>query len=308
MYNKIDNNNSIIDIASDISDLLEVSSKTSSIVDKGIYVNNISDVINYLNTVIPLIEKLNISQSKKLISSLDEVRKELAKNKVLSTNLINPEKIFGPLNDKLDNILIYLKDVKAPIVNVAAPIINLEKQNFPDINIPTPIVNVPEAIINIPESPAPIVNIDLDKLNNSLREYLSNIIYNSEINPLAVRFSDGEKWVDELRVLTNKVAESTQYIPNAMFIKNPGGGISNPATEETLLQVLGKLSVRIDDISTSGVTYIGKAIIGSSTSSSAWQIIKIDETGTPITCSITYADGNANFDNIFDNRTSLTYS
>lgn len=68
------------------------------------------------------------------------------------------------------------------------------------------------------------------------------------------------------------------------------------------------LAIKIDDASTSGVTYIGKASIGSSTSTAVWQIMKIDESSTPITCNIQFADGNANFDNIFDNRTSLTYS
>jgi hypothetical protein len=59
-------------------------------------------------------------------------------------------------------------------------------------------------------------------------------------------------------------------------------------------------------LSTSGsVTYVGKAAIGSATSSAVWQIKKIDESSGTV---ITWADGNSSFDNIWDNRASLTYS
>lgn len=59
-------------------------------------------------------------------------------------------------------------------------------------------------------------------------------------------------------------------------------------------------------LATSGsVTYVGKAAIGSSSASSVWQIKKIDETSGTV---ITWADGNSSFDNIWDNRASLTYS
>lgn len=79
----------------------------------------------------------------------------------------------------------------------------------------------------------------------------------------------------------------------------------NPATEETLA---GLLATKLDDVSTSNITYAGKAAIGSSGASAVWRIMKIDESGTPTTLSITWADGNSNFDNVWDNRTSLTYS
>lgn len=79
----------------------------------------------------------------------------------------------------------------------------------------------------------------------------------------------------------------------------------NAATEETLA---GLLATKLDDVSTSNITYVGKAAIGSSGASAVWRIMKIDESGTPTTLSITWADSNSNFDNVWDNRTSLTYS
>jgi len=53
-----------------------------------------------------------------------------------------------------------------------------------------------------------------------------------------------------------------------------------------------------------GFIYYGVAAVGSVTSGSVWRVFRETESdGT-----ILYADGDANFDNIWDNRTSLTYS
>lgn len=64
------------------------------------------------------------------------------------------------------------------------------------------------------------------------------------------------------------------------------------------------LATRIDEVSAT-VTYIGKAATGSATSSGVWQIQKIDESSGTV---ITWADGDANFNNVWDDRASLTYS
>lgn len=67
-------------------------------------------------------------------------------------------------------------------------------------------------------------------------------------------------------------------------------------------------TTRIDTASTTGITYVGKAVPGSATSNPVWQIQRIDETQTPETTIILWADGNADFDNTWNNRTSLTYA
>ena len=55
------------------------------------------------------------------------------------------------------------------------------------------------------------------------------------------------------------------------------------------------------------ITYVGEALPGSITSAASWRIKKIDETASPDT-TITWADGDENFDNIWDNRAGLSYS
>ncbi len=60
-----------------------------------------------------------------------------------------------------------------------------------------------------------------------------------------------------------------------------------------------------DDSGDSDVTYVGKAEIGTATSADEWQIFKIDESSGTV---ITWADGDEKFDNVWDDRESLTYS
>jgi len=109
----------------------------------------------------------------------------------------------------------------------------------------------------------------------------------------------------------SKTKYASQYIDNMSFddqlkvrvteIVGADGVLKNPATEETLA---GTMSIAVDDTSTAGVTYVGKAVIGSSSASVVWQIKKIYDDSTPSQ----WADGNSNFDNIWSNRLSLTYA
>jgi len=70
-----------------------------------------------------------------------------------------------------------------------------------------------------------------------------------------------------------------------------GGSVSNYAT--------------IVDEASATITYVGKALPGTATSSALWQIQRIDTTGD---LTITWADGNADFDNVWNDRGTLSYS
>lgn len=51
-------------------------------------------------------------------------------------------------------------------------------------------------------------------------------------------------------------------------------------------------------------TYIGKAVPGTATSEAKWQIKRVtNASGVTL-----YADGDIKFDNVYDNRTTLSYS
>ena len=62
----------------------------------------------------------------------------------------------------------------------------------------------------------------------------------------------------------------------------------------------------IIDSSDSSNIYIGKAIHGTATSSASLQIKLVAISGS--IAIVSYADGNDSYDNVWDNRSSLTYS
>lgn len=70
-----------------------------------------------------------------------------------------------------------------------------------------------------------------------------------------------------------------------------GGSVSNYAT--------------IVDEASATITYVGKALPGTVTASALWQVQKIDTSGD---LTITWADGNTDFDNVWNDRATLSYS
>lgn len=60
------------------------------------------------------------------------------------------------------------------------------------------------------------------------------------------------------------------------------------------------------DEADANTTYIGKANHGTATSAASWQIQKVTVSGTVTT--IAYAAGSDNYNQIWDNRASLSYS
>lgn len=98
-------------------------------------------------------------------------------------------------------------------------------------------------------------------------------------------------------------------IPTLIKLRNILGTTINPATEDKQDTLISTVSVvdyisRIDQVSAT-LIYIGNAEKTALTSQAVWRISRID-TSTGIV--IEYANGNGNYDNIWNNRLSLTYS
>jgi len=71
-----------------------------------------------------------------------------------------------------------------------------------------------------------------------------------------------------------------------------------------VLQSSKNYALRLDDTSTPSITYVGKAVPGTSTASPLWQIRKIDQTSGMI---ITWAGSSDSFNNVWDDRLTLIY-
>lgn len=94
-------------------------------------------------------------------------------------------------------------------------------------------------------------------------------------------------------------------------LTSPTNIAANPTTKALIVEGSGgyitgtPYALRLDETSTANVTYVGKAVTGSVTSASVWQIFKLDETSN---LSITWANGSAAFTNEWDNRLIISYS
>ncbi len=86
-------------------------------------------------------------------------------------------------------------------------------------------------------------------------------------------------------------------------------GLATETKQDDIITAIGNIGGSTNyttRIATVGVlTYIGNAVIGSATSAAVWQIKRLDATAGLIKL---WADGNDNYDNIWDNRASLSYS
>ena len=67
-------------------------------------------------------------------------------------------------------------------------------------------------------------------------------------------------------------------------------------------QIVQNLSVRTNDGAT--YLYVGKAATGSSTASAVWQVQRITKADT----TVVWADGDASFDNVWNDYATLSYS
>jgi hypothetical protein len=76
----------------------------------------------------------------------------------------------------------------------------------------------------------------------------------------------------------------------------------DPSSDD-VFPIIKNSAVKITEVGS--VTYIALAAPGSDQASAAWQVMKIDETTGMV---LTWADGNANFDNVATDLTVLSYS
>ena len=108
--------------------------------------------------------------------------------------------------------------------------------------------------------------------------------------------------------------------PQTPYIKDSEQAILNKSFDPTFdvlavenLAYNGSSLVRVSSkdvaakITVSGTTtYVAKAAVGSAESAASWQAKKITVSGSDTT--ITWADGNTNYDNIATDLTALSYS
>ena len=155
----------------------------------------------------------------------------------------------------------------------------------PDVNVEAPVVKV--------DAP------DLKPLSKEVTTAFSKAIQ-SIVFP---EYTTDNKEVEKLLKKQNELLSAM----NNKSTSGGGGGSSSIApfmVEGALPTASPTLANRVDD-TVANTVYIGNAPIGSASSGAVWQIKRLDTSSGVITM---WADGDSQFNNIWDNRASLSYS
>lgn len=103
----------------------------------------------------------------------------------------------------------------------------------------------------------------------------------------------------------NPTAVTRQVDPAGDSIKTFQDGTGQHVQAVVQVDAEGALPGPAVRIATAGnITYVGKAAIGALPSAPVWQIQRLDETSGLV---LTWADGDPSYNNVWDNRASLTY-
>lgn len=115
----------------------------------------------------------------------------------------------------------------------------------------------------------------------------------------------------ELDDLETDIAANTALLVNhETRITNNEGDITSLDARVTVLENDVNLSTRFDDTAMGAVLYLGEADPGTAESAASWRIQQITFTNLPTEddLQILWADGDNNFNNVWDDRLILSYA
>ena len=179
-------------------------------------------------------------------------------------------------------------DVKAPNITVKPTDVKVQAPDLEPIKLG--LQSVVEAVLGIewpeiPETDVKGIEKRLDTSNEHLKKLVEKPVGGGGGGGSGTSFKTASG------NLTYVETESDGSIP--VTVVAGGSAIPNYAT-------------KIDKTSTANAIYIGNAVIGSSGASAVWQIKKLDT--STLALDKTWADGDDDFNNVWNNRTSLSYS
>lgn len=243
------------------------------------------------------------------IVSLFDEQKESSKKSVdqLGATLLDIREKLTSLDNKEDPEEV---DYSKPIVEAVKKMQKSLEDSIKGIEVkPEVKVNVPDVVV--PDAP----EVDLSALEKLVKTELPKAFEKAiKLIPTtpAVELTPLEQAIRETH---DNMMEMLQSIDTASRMK-PQFPVTQLNQMKTSLDTIAtntassgavSYATKIDTSTTSGVTYIGKAAIGSSGASAVWQLKKLDS--NTLALDKTWADGDALFDNVWDNRaTTVVYS
>ena len=146
------------------------------------------------------------------------------------------------------------------------------------------------------------------------------LITNVTDNVIIYSFADATKGgiiAGLILTLTYNTVSMSDSDKLQIFYDDGTEGLTDTALRATAVPISGTVSAtttdagytrRVDPDVNGNPVYIGRATVGSLTSVAVWQIMKSTFDVNNNLLSTLWADGDTNFNNIWDNRVSLTYS
>jgi hypothetical protein len=295
--------------------------------DRTAQLNALEDtVINAFNTLIRFIDgkttKTEVVNQLKSISTPD-VDKVVTAISKLDKDILANKLDIKPLEQGLNSLKRELSLIPKSLPKIPEQKDTIKVTNLNEVKLDTS--QIEKAIKDLKLDPtidvkAPVVNVDAPNLK-PLQDLMLDLLKATQSIKLDVPETDLSKLEKQSTEANKKLDEANKHLKKISEKPTGGGGgggngtpyqDSNGTFQYVQLQggsipvVMGSSTYKLllDDTSTANVTYVGRAAIGSSTGSTAWQIQKIDETSG---MSITWAD-TALFTAKWDDRLSESYS
>lgn len=203
--------------------------------------------------------------------------------------------LFVDMRESL-NTLKNRKDPEAP--DYSKPIVDAIEKLTKGLKFPAPQVKVDVPKLDAPQVNVSAPSVDLKGIEGILKKDIPSAFREAiQAMPQVEIPSYPDRWDD--------VLESLQSIDTASRMKTPFPERMKVTNSDGTDVGEKNYASRIDDTTTANTTYIGKAAIGSATSGAVWQIAKLDTSSGMVK---TWADGDSLFNNIWDDRASLSYS
>lgn len=295
--------------------------------DRTAQLNALEDtVINAFNTLIRFIDgkttKTEVVNQLKSISTPD-VDKVVTAISKLDKDILANKLDIKPLEQGLNSLKRELSLIPKSLPKIPEQKDTIKVTNLNEVKLDTS--QIEKAIKDLKLDPtidvkAPVVNVDAPNLK-PLQDLMLDLLKATQSIKLDVPETDLSKLEKQSTEANKKLDEANKHLKKISEKPTGGGGgggngtpyqDSNGTFQYVQLQggsipvVMGSSTYKLllDDTTTTNVTYVGKAAIGSATSASVWQIQKIDETTG---MSITWA-GTGLFTVKWDDRTTESYT
>ena len=203
-------------------------------IEQGVDVNNLDEVSAVLRSEIKVLSSqvaVLVGEVRKLdrdkVLNIANLKDVPTQKEVSVTNLSDikiPERVtISNLNEIRSAIASLADEIRK--IKIESPVVNV-----PKLSIPAPVVTVHPTPVNVTET-----KVDLDPVVEAVNSGLEKLKENSETKPIAVRLTDGTKWISSLvKGMERGYREAVAGIAGVVNLRNAAGNTIDPATSSDI--------------------------------------------------------------------------